>query len=148
MHKAILACLLAIQSGCAGIQSVTTTAEQKNAPPIGQRIGEALNQPGTSTKADVLRMWGSPKQRIPLGERELWVYDRDLAWRGVILWLFAPIPFLVPAGMNTTTVEFQRDTVVGFWNEHGNVLCWGQGFDGDYPCNPFLPPSFQQPPKR
>jgi hypothetical protein len=125
------------------MQTITSTAERKHEPPIGAKVGEPGPGKGTSTKADVLRAWGEPKQKLFLGVKELWVYERNVAWRGFILWLYVPLPFIVPVGMNHTTVEFDKDAVVGFWNEYGNVICWGQVGERDYPCNPFLPPSFQ-----
>lgn len=137
LKKMILVGFLLTLIGCVGIQPITSTAKREHGPPIGSKVGDLAYREGVSTKSDVLRTWGEPKRKYIEGDKEHWVYNRDLAWRGIVLWLVAPIPLLVPAGMNETTVQFDEEKVIKFWNEYGDdsgaVGCvWGA--DGSYRC--------------
>jgi hypothetical protein len=117
LNKSILACLIVLQSACVGgFAAFTTTKESYYAP-------RGVEEPPVrgSTKAEILLRLGKPKREYTEGSREFWVYNNDLALRGLIPVLIVPIPLVIPVGMNQSFVEFENDHVVGFTIEQAKA---------------------------
>jgi len=54
------------------------------------------------------KLWGAPKTvRIENGNRTV-VYNQKLAWRGVVVFVVAPVPLLVPLGHDEATFIFKN----------------------------------------
>lgn len=69
--------------------------------------------PRVIRKRELLAAWGAPDEMILNGQGERWVYRTGLRWNGIVVFpgIILPLPFVIPVGWNTFTVEFQQDTV-------------------------------------
>ena len=116
------ACILL--AGCVGTSTVVAERKETHSVNLKAAPGELDETPGQERKysrADVLKAWGEPRSRETKDGLEYWTYDRELAWNGIVVWMFVPIPLLAPTGHRTTTLEFQGDVLVGAIKEYGCV---------------------------
>jgi hypothetical protein len=120
LEKFILVCLVALQSACVGGFGVFKT-ERGSYHPLGSKAEEQGVRLCSSTKADVLRLMGKPKREYAERSKDFFVYNSDVAWRGVVPWFIIPIPLMVPVGMNEISFEFEDDRLLRFWRETGEV---------------------------
>jgi hypothetical protein len=109
MFRGILALTIAVLvSGCVGVGSYTQT--QFRSSQAIDRVITTNNGASPTTKQDILNAWGEPKERINNSYEEVWTYSGkgDLAWRGIVVWMIAPIPLLVPVGKNDVHISFDK----------------------------------------
>jgi hypothetical protein len=57
-------------------------------------------------------LWGSPKSDSIADDQRLIVYDRKLAWRGLVIFVGLPIPLLVPLGHVEAKFYFRNEHLV------------------------------------
>jgi hypothetical protein len=69
-------------------------------------------------KEAVLRVYGNPKRESFKEGKEFWVYDHDVAWRGLLLVFVVPVPLMIPAGMNEVIFTFENDQLLYMEKEH------------------------------
>ena len=71
-------------------------------------------------------LWGKPVNQYTIGSRQHLVYNRDVSWRGFVLYIVFPIPLVVPTGLNETTLIFENNILVDATSERGvenNAIC-------------------------
>jgi len=109
----LLACFVAIsQSGCA-VGAFWFGNGKEGYSPLADHdyYGEAWAA-GSSKKEDVLRVEGKPKREYVEEEKEVWVYNHDVAWRGLLLIAIIPVPLIIPAGMNEVSFTFKDNNLL------------------------------------
>jgi hypothetical protein len=61
----------------------------------------------------VLELWGeSDEVETAADGSEVWTYDADLRWRGLLICVVIAIPMVVPAGHETKSLVIQDGTVL------------------------------------
>jgi len=110
--------------GCVGIGPITTrtgveytrTWGTVRACPKPEERGELQFCPGRTaasvTAEQVQTLWGKPKATGNSEGYDFMTYNRDLAWRGLMVFLIFPIPLLLPVGYNETTLFFDQGRLV------------------------------------
>jgi hypothetical protein len=64
------------------------------------------------TPDKLINMWGAPDNlRVEHGRRTL-TYRHGLAWRGLVLFLIAPVPLLAPLGHNEASLTFEDKRLI------------------------------------
>lgn len=123
LKRSLLVCLVVfVQTGCTFGALWALHTEKKTFEPIPGDVEERSVRPEkVLTKEDILRIWGQPKRMYTEEGRDIWIYNHDLAWRGIAPIIFFPIPLLIPAGMNEKGFEFDNDRLVVSWKESGAV---------------------------
>jgi len=127
-------------SGCAGISIVSSATEDKSAALSTskgmfkaqiRKNGMLIDNISGYTQEKVISLWGYPSHTYKKDNKEYWVYSRDTAWRGVVIYAIIPVPLLLPTGDNATTIVFENGQSIGATYEHTNVSFTG--------CGIFLP---------
>ncbi len=77
--------------------------------------------------------WGKPESEGTTGSQRFLVYNRDLAWRGVTIYLIVMIPLWLPVGHNQVTVYFDRKQFIGIVSEYGKMKASLCGFHSEGP---------------
>jgi hypothetical protein len=138
----VLLSFLAV-AGCVGAGPVSTkiykeeisspTPKIRNICP-SKEIGHlALCRERQPTPEEFRSLWGQPKEHTFAGNREIMTYNRDLAWRGFVVFAIFPIPLLIPIGHNEVRLDFEHDRLVKVESEHGQgdfAIC---GFHSEGP---------------
>ena len=72
-----------------------------------------VSLPWRYSKDEVLKLWGEPDKKEALeNDAQTWVYyQSDLAWRGLVLGIGAPIPLFIATGHDRATLRFTGDTL-------------------------------------
>lgn len=79
------------------------------APQPGQLEYCAVGRENSITKEDVLALWGQPDGRGSSKGQDYLVYDRDLSWQGLVVFVIVPVPLLLPWGHDKTILYFDGD---------------------------------------
>ena len=120
MKKILIASLLASTlTGCAGVIAVqehnitrTPPTKQGWTPDVcpGTEVGKFAHCGYAATKEEFRQAWGDPASVKQDGENEVWQYNRDVAWRGVVVGaIIIPLPLVAPTGFNHETLTFGPD---------------------------------------
>lgn len=72
------------------------------------------------SKDEFVRAWGHPKSHETKEGKEYLSYNRNLAWRGLIVIPFIPIPLLLPTGHNKTLLVFENEKLVEVDGDYNN----------------------------
>jgi hypothetical protein len=116
----------AMVSGCVGIGPITTRVNVEHISPPTQRYVTACPKPqergkvefcpaqtaASVTREQIQTLWGKPKETGSSDGHDFMTYNRDLAWRGLMVFLIVPIPLLLPVGYNETTFFFEKERLV------------------------------------
>lgn len=138
MKKLATIILALFLSACIGAGPVTTTVASGSSCP-SKEVGHLVACPPKDiegvTRGDVLTMWGKPKSSGKDGAQEYLIYNKDIAWRGLLVFVLVPIPLMLPVGHNQTTLFFENDHLVRSTSEYGQAhiaLCGmhSEGPDG------------------
>ena len=71
------------------------------------------------SKQAFVRAWGEPKSRVIRDGKEILTYNKDIAWRGLVVFAILPIPLMLPVGHNEIMLHFQSDKLVQVDYEYG-----------------------------
>jgi len=112
---ALLLSLLPVY-GCVGVAFISSTGTEfsdvyyKPASEHGElKLGEEQR---TISKAQILLAWSEPDEIISVDESTVrWVYYRELAWHGMVVFAVVPIPLIIPFGSRNTEVIIEEDIV-------------------------------------
>jgi hypothetical protein len=116
-------------TGCVGAGPVTTKistpevsllSSYKNLCPTNEvgRLSKCKDNEEPSVK-EFIRLWGEPNSHKLNGEKETLTYNRDLAWRGLVVFAIVPIPLLLPVGHNDVRLDFDHDKLTQVASEYG-----------------------------
>lgn len=83
------------------------------------------------SKIDVISLWGEPKDKYRKNGCEHWVYNRELAWGGGVLYVVFPIPLLIPIGNRETIIIFKDGIAIEALYEYARTP--------SYVCGPLMP---------
>ena len=75
--------------------------------------------PYPPSKAEVFEKFGKPDLISQREDVEVWRYNHDWAWRGIMPVLIIHIPLLIPVGYNHWEFGFKGETVVSIMMEKG-----------------------------
>jgi hypothetical protein len=65
------------------------------------------------TPEQLQSQWGAPASRRAEDGRDVWVYERDRQWAGLLLIAVAvPVPLMLPVAHDQLELGFQGDTLV------------------------------------
>ncbi len=141
-----LVSIILMASGCVGAGTVTgnrlhvlTNPDEHGYGFCPLRSPKAITncsmaQAKTITPEKLFALWGPPKSdKIVNGYREI-VYNRDLKWRGAVIFVIIPIPLLVPVGHNEFTFLYKEDEPVSVqYNDNLGGKSTGCGFFSERP---------------
>lgn len=137
----VLFCIIQILSGCVGIASFTEHSKNSTRFPVpflkvghyGTQPTEVFLQdnrlvsrpidPSRITKQKLINIWGEPDsiEYIKGGRTiEQWIYNREIGWSGIVVFIGIPIPLLVPVGYRNTILTIENGIVIK-----------GEFFEGD-----------------
>jgi len=114
----LLAVLAPLLTACVGAGVISSQTETPKRATLAKSRGNiVLLAPNTSApttdKTAVRKGWGEPDRIEPRGELERWIYNKDVAWTGVLLFaVIVPIPLLVPVGHDYLAIDFRNDVLV------------------------------------
>ncbi|MBS0370943.1 MAG: hypothetical protein JSS57_17305 [Proteobacteria bacterium] len=114
----LLAALTPLLTACVGAGVISSQTETPKRATLAKSRGNiVLLAPNTSApttdKTAVRKGWGEPDRIEPRGELERWIYNKDVAWTGVLLFaVIVPIPLLVPVGHDHLAIDFRNDVLV------------------------------------
>ncbi len=119
-------------AGCVGVGPVVTkTSTTKVAIPAApygnpcptKEIGVfstcKQREGGATTIEDIRAIWGEPKSRDVKDGQDRLTYNRDIAWRGLVVFVIVPIPLMLPVGHNEITLTFENDKLSQISSEYG-----------------------------
>jgi len=116
--------------GCVGVTFINPEVLEKP-PYLKAEQGQISHKKQEYSQFDVLSLWGDPKEKYMKNDLEHWVYNRELAWAGGVLYLLIPIPLMIPIGNRETTIIFEGDNAVNALYEIGRSQI--------YACGPLIP---------
>ena len=111
--------------GCVGFTTHTGTETSVQQFSWYQAGREGL----VKDKETAIKFWGEPtsKSRDESGA-EKWVYRGGLAWRGVTIWAFIPVPIMAPVGNNYVEMTFSPSGKLTYGTAEGmnekGVVCY------------------------
>lgn len=131
-------------SGCVGVGPITTiTSTEKvgsssyaRVCPVPDRVGELTSckaeDAKTYTAEKIIGIWGKPKSRGMKGDEEYLIYNRSIAWRGLLGFVVVPIPLLLPVGHNQTTFLFEQNSLIqtDYESSKSNIAVCGLHSEG------------------
>jgi hypothetical protein len=135
--------LCTLINGCVGVMAMGTN---KNNYGTNVRLIQfphkelmKANSPQKISKEDVLKQWGEPQKKVKEdGELERWIYENNLAWRGIILGIIVPIPLIIPTGHCNTSLIFKGDQLIeseSVTNSSAAFYCaFGLSSNGPFGC--------------
>ena len=117
MKLIVLLVLITFLTGCMGVVAFGTNKETygPNVILTENRNKQLMksSSPQQVSKADVLKKWGEPSQKIKDGELERWVYKLDdLSWTGIMPLVIIPISLMIPMGRYRTSMTFSGDRLI------------------------------------
>ncbi len=132
--KYVLIAVVVLLSGCIGVTNVTkapTITERCDKPDKCRQVIQGSNTPSKNPqKTDVAAIMGKPYSIEKSDDKEKWSYKDGVAWRGIVVWLIAPLPLIAPVGKNDVVYEFKDDDLVSrtYVNEelHYTGICFLQ----------------------
>jgi hypothetical protein len=65
-----------------------------------------------TTPDQLLDAWGAPDAKRSVDGDEIWSYEQDRRWAGVILIPVVPVPLLLPVAHDRVEFRFRDDTLV------------------------------------
>jgi hypothetical protein len=107
--------------GCVGFATVRPR-ETTDTLPIADGVTSE-----SATRADLLTAWGEPGAKRSAGGDEIWTYERNRRWAGVVLLPVVPVPLLLPVAHDRVEFRFRGDTLVDtrVWRVEGRVAMCG-----------------------
>lgn len=108
-------------SGCIGFATVQPR-ETTDALPIADGVTSE-----SATPSELLAAWGAPDARHSVGGDEIWRYERERRWAGVVLIPVVPVPLLLPVAHDRVEFRFHGDTLLDsrVWKVEGRVALCG-----------------------
>lgn len=110
-------------AGCVGAGTITTRSDTTEigasswvrmcpTKEIGELTACKSEEARFLTVENFKSLWGEPKSYGSEEGQEYFVYNRSLAWRGVLVFIIIPIPLLLPVGHNETTLFFEHGKLI------------------------------------
>lgn len=121
MKKIIISFFMVMNlTSCVGYSVLTE--ETIRIEKTGQGTKYAIND-----KAGILQVHGKPAKTEIKDGKEYWTFKENLAMRGVLIALLAPLPLIIPTGYNHVVFEFENDirtrTTIQRNNNSSAFLC-------------------------
>ena len=99
-------------SGCVGMSKIKTIKEEKHINLYEWKGYLSCCEDNNYTKSYVLSLWGKPDDIVIKNNTQQWIYNRELAFSGLIIWaILIPVPLVIPTGYRTTKLIFEEDTI-------------------------------------
>lgn len=141
----IVASLIALQ-GCVGAGTVTNHISSwdlghENILGLGlcpasydkKITGCTMDKIQEMTPKKVSTIWGDPKSdKNTNGYREI-IYNQNIAWRGLIVFIGLPVPLLIPSGHNEARLLYKNDQLVHVDYTYGLMNAAVCGLHGEGP---------------
>jgi hypothetical protein len=110
-------------TGCVGAGTITTRSDTTEvgrttwarmcpSKDVGELMACKKEEAQSLTAESFSRVWGEPKYRGTKDSQEYWIYNRSVAWRGLLVYVVFPIPLLLPVGHNETTLYFEHGKLI------------------------------------
>lgn len=96
-------------SGCMGIATVPGSTHHQDGCSNGSIAVGIGDHKYKLSKTDMERVYGKPEKVVMAESGEQWYYQNGLKWRGIIVYVIAPIPLLVPVGHDFHIVNFKGE---------------------------------------
>jgi len=99
-------------SGCVGISNIKSVEKKDMTQLYSIRGHMSYSGDNNYTSSKVISLWGEPDKILTKKNSEYWIYNREVAISGILIWvIIIPIPLIMPTGYRTTTLVFNKETV-------------------------------------
>ena len=99
-------------SGCVGISNIKSVKKEDMTQLYSTKGYVSYSSDNNYTSSEVIFLWGKPDKVFIKNNSEYWTYNREVAVRGILIWvIIIPIPLIIPNGYRTTTLVFDKETV-------------------------------------
>lgn len=99
-------------SGCVGISNIKSVEKEDMTKLYSTRGYMSYSGDNNYTSSEVISLWGEPDKILIKKNSEYWIYNREVAISGILIWvIIIPIPLIIPTGHRTTTLIFNKETV-------------------------------------
>lgn len=99
-------------SGCVGISNIKSVKKEDMTQLYSTKGYMSYFGDNNYTSSEVISLWGEPDKVFIKNNSEYWIYNREVAVRGILIWvIIIPIPLIIPNGYRTTTLVFNKETV-------------------------------------
>lgn len=105
-------------TGCVGVTTALSTKKTTHQSAYYLSHGDMK----IDDQASALRYLGEPEKIVNLQSgTEKWTYKKNVAVRGIYIWLIIPLPLVLPVGYNDLSLFFSSDgTLIYATSESGN----------------------------
>ncbi len=99
-------------SGCVGISNIKSVNKEDMTQLYSTKGYVSYFSDNNYTSSEIISLWGKPDKVFIKNNSEYWIYNREVAVRGILIWvIIIPIPLIIPNGYRTTTLVFDKETV-------------------------------------
>ena len=105
-------------AGCVGVTTALSTKETTHQSAYYLSHGDIK----INDQASALRYLGEPEKIVNVQSgTEKWMYKKNVALRGIYIWLVIPLPLVLPVGYNDLSLFFSSDgALIYAISESGN----------------------------
>jgi len=99
-------------SGCVGISNIKSVEKEDMTQLYSTRGYMSYSGDNNYTSSEVISLWGEPDKILIKKNSEYWIYNREVAISGILIWvIIIPIPLIIPTGYRTTTLIFKKGSI-------------------------------------
>lgn len=99
-------------SGCVGISKIQSVEKEGMNDLYPERGYMSYYGDNNYTRSEVISLWEEPDEILTKKSHEYWIYNREIAISGILIWIIIiPIPLVISTGHRMTTLVFNKETL-------------------------------------
>ena len=109
MRLVLVVLYCTLLSGCIGVASLPGSINHQDGCSDASGMAGIGDHKFKLSKPDMEKIYGKPEKIIATEGGEQWYYPSGLKWRGIVVYVIAPIPLAIPIGRDYHIVNFKGE---------------------------------------